>query len=100
MSISKFRGTSVKTRQNPRIQHLQKPNTFKNSVPQINVEERQLRSKSKGLLTLTGHTTVTRNSFINDGKILWNQCPEEIMQSKTLHPPKALIKKFVKTLPL
>ena len=78
----------------------QKPNNFKNSVPQINEEERQLRSKSKGLLTITGHTTVTRNSFINDGKILWNQCPEEIMQSKTLHPPKTLIKKFVKTLPL
>ena len=76
------------------------PLLYQKSVPQINEEERQLRSKSKGLLTITGHTTVTRNSFINDGKILWNQCPEEIMQSKTLHPPKTLIKKFVKTLPL
>ena len=54
----------------------------------------------KGLLIINGHTVGTINNFINDGKKVWNHCPDEITQSKAIHPPKSLIKKFVKTLPL
>ena len=75
-------------------------NLFKNGVPKINSDERQSRSMAKGLLIIKGHTVGTQNTFINDGKRLWNKCPHEITQFNALHPPKALIKKFVKTLPL
>ena len=51
-------------------------------------------------LTIEGHSQLTRNNFINDSKIVWNHCPDEITKNSCIHPPKKLIKKFVKTLPM
>ena len=82
------------------IKQRQKSNSFKESVPIINKDERTLRSQIKGTLTIVGHSKSVRNSFINDSKKIWNQCPDEITKNINILPPKALIKKFVNTLPL
>ena len=73
---------------------------FKKSIPNKNDGERESRSKTKGLLTITGHSVAASNSFINDSKKVWNKCPDELRNKIVTHPPKMLIKKFVKTLPL
>ena len=77
-----------------------KDNKFKKSIPQHNDGERESRSMTKGLLTINGHSVAARNCFINDSKKIWNKCPDELRNKKVAHPPKKLIKKFVKTLPL
>ena len=75
-------------------------NSFKASLPNTNQDERVSRSKTRGLLNIKGSSNGARNSFKNDGKILWNNAPLEITQASTLLPPKAKIKKFVNTLPM
>ena len=77
-----------------------KDNSFKASLPNNNQEERVSRSKTNGLLNISGSSNGARNSFINDSKMVWNNCPVEITKYKALHPPKSLIKKFLSSLPL
>ena len=77
-----------------------KQNAYKNSIPKINPEERALRSHSKGILQIKGHSNEARNSFLNDSKYVWNELPEAITSHHALHPPKLIIKTFVKSLPL
>ena len=77
-----------------------KDNSFKASMPIINTNERITRSQTNGTLTIEGHSQLTQNNFINDSKIVWNHCPDEITKNSCIHPPKKLIKKFVKTLPM
>ena len=77
-----------------------KQNAYKNSIPKINPEERALRSHSKGILQIKGHSNEARNSFLNDSKYVWNELPEAITSHQALNPPKLKIKTFVKSLPL
>ena len=77
-----------------------KDNKFKKSIPNNNDGERESRSKTKGLLTIKGHSVAASNSFINDSKRIWNNCPDELRNKTAAHPPKKFIKKFVRTLPL
>ena len=77
-----------------------KDNAFKDSVPIINIDEKITRSQINGTLSVQGHTYGAQNSFKYDSKIVWNNCPDEITQNKNIHPPKKVIKMFVKKLPL
>ena len=52
-----------------------KDNSFKASLPNNNQEERVSRSKTNGLLNISGSSNGARNSFINDTKMVWNNCP-------------------------
>ena len=69
-------------------------------MPAININEIITRSQIKGTLIINGHSELTRNSFKNDSKILWNHCPDEITKNNFKLPPKKLIKNFVRTLPM
>ena len=64
--------------------------------------ERTLRSKqtSENNLQESGVSDLSKKSFINDGVKLWNRCPNNIKQSKSLISAKREIKKFVLNLPI
>ena len=58
------------------------------------------RSKTHGLIPIPGVSDLTRSTFTSDSIKAWNKATENIKMSKTLSGAKALIKKFVQTLPV
>ena len=64
--------------------------------------ERALRSKleSGKILMEAGVSEMSKRTFVNDGIKLWNKCPNEIKNSKSLFSAKREIKKFVANLPI
>ena len=64
----------------------------------VTENERTTRSITNGMMEIEGHSTLSRNTFIEDSKQLWNIAPEVIKKSKTL--AKKEIKKFCTSLPI
>ena len=54
----------------------------------VTENERTTRSITNGMMEIEGHSILSRNTFIEDSKQLWNIAPEVIKKSKTLYTAK------------
>ena len=67
------------------------------SCPVLVPDARAMRSVSNNKLVETGCTNSASNSFISDGKKVWNNAPISITLCKSLFSAKVEISKFVQT---
>ena len=61
---------------------------------------RVLRESSIRVFKDNAKTELGSKSFCISGAKLWNQCPKEIRETKTLIAAKKLIKSYSKTMPI
>ena len=79
-------------------------NTDKNPLHllprQVPESGRITRSNTEGKMEMTGISTLSQCSFIEDSKRLWNQMPESVKKAKTIYKAKKEIKQYCRSLPI
>ena len=59
-----------------------------------------MRSITNEVLPVKSFSERSKNTFINDGIVAWNQAPVKIKECNSFATAKNEIKKFVRTLPI